>query len=429
MITVISIVVGFAGIVVGLIQLTKNPIRKKKFEPFVSKSPKATSESIWISVNHSKSTIDYLEINKSFSKKIRKFLRDHYEVNINSFYNLQQVDEISGTINYKISSRVFQKHPYLFRIHKRFSDEFSLSCLQKVQKHIYLSDCFQNSPHRECLNPIITKSGESYTFFGEHLVEVYPFASNAEHFSGESIQQIKSLAYKYGCVQKKLKELNSETNIELLSDKCPNLFWFNKNTPDLDLYRNIMECNDRAIKSCNVSRFTELFNNNKRIIEETWDQIKQRIVEPKLKNLPILHDFHPHNCFFIGHDCTLIYDYEAVSRYWSLSEALAFTLHRFTREYLRNQIVKANTPISYIIPQTVDTFLESYSNSGDQVPTHFTQELSHEIKVPNMAKLLGIMSYYYKLHPDPAGRPEDVWYMELKKFISFIKEAEFYKRI
>ena len=169
---------------------------------------------------------------------------------------------------------------------------------------------------------------------------------------------------------------------------------------------------------------TIIFDQQEDFLRKTWREVKPYLTHIETRPEPLLHDFHPHNTFFQDDRCVLIYDYEATSRYWSETEALAFAVHRFTREHIRVLRERGHSAAETEIPKVVDTFLEHYTLGGMVVSPDFKIILYSEIKRANLAKLLSIMSHQYRISEDPARRSEDVWYAEVVKFISYLKEAE-----
>src|SRR5437867_3815625 len=97
------------------------------------------------------------------------------------------------------------------------------------------------------------------------------------------------------------------------------------------------------------------------------------------------------NTFFKNDKCVLIYDYEAVSCFWPEAEALAFTVHRFIREYIRFLKDRGGHEVEENITRAVNFFLEEYARGGMPIPHNFSANLRLEIKTTNLSKLLSIM--------------------------------------
>lgn len=410
---------------------TRNNYKKQEERPSLQESFSTESETLapylWIPVNHSKSEIDFEKIVKNQQElKIFHFLKSHYNKYIGRSLKLSLVKEVSGTLNYRVISKGNDKKPILLRIHNRISSEVALNTLQAVQHHIYESEVFSDSSFDECLIAQLSDDGNKYEQFEGRFVEIYPFADNVKHYSGTNLKQVENLALKYGLVQKRLKTLGTNLDLKSIANVRPNIYWFGEEEPNFNLFELICDNNDMAIKKAKPDIMTVIFDEHKNLLVQTWEEVRPLLENVKMQKEPLLHDFHPHNTFFQDDKCVLIYDYEAVSTYWSPTEALAFTIHRFTREYIRHLKYRNYQSFEVEIPKVIDIFLKSYEKAGMSIPNGFTQNLSLEIKSTNMAKLIAIMGFYYELLTDPANRDKNIWYHELIKFITFLKEAKLY---
>lgn len=379
------------------------------------------SPSLWLPTNHSQATINYKPVVESDVRtKIDRILREFYGAYVGRIYKIELVNEPSATLNYRVQG--FAKKPILLRFHKIVSSEQALVALQSIQRHVFESGVFSDSPINNCLIPLPSTSGRTFEQSDNQLIEVYPFADGVVHYSGKSLTQVENLARKYGLVQKALRDLDAGINLSLLGNLHPYMSWFQG---DQSLFDLICKINGRAILKSNPDSFSLLFGQYQSFLKKVWHEVKPYLAqEADILPKPILHNFHPHNTFFQGDKCVLIYDYDPVLKNTSEVDALAFALHRFIREYLRSLLQRGHVEVEAEIPAVVDTFLEHYSLAGLPVPPDFKNNLSLAIKKTNLARLLQIMSVVYRMANDGDRRDERIWYAELVKFISYLEEAE-----
>ena len=265
---------------------------------------------------------------------------------------------------------------------------------------------------------------------------MFPFADNVQHYSGEHLGQLESLAQKYAALQKKLRDWDFKSlNLSPKRGAHKYIHWHERPETYRVLFDLICTINDVAWQDeSQRSGITREWYENSAVLKSAWGDIEDMLFEQgkRSKNPVLLHDFHPHNTFFKNDTCVLIYDYEDVGRYWSEEEVLAFTLHRFVREYVIS--LKGPTTITNtVVGRVVDTFLENYESGGMSVPpgfddwNAFKKWLPSGIRLTNFPKLLVIMSLYHRIRGESAQRTEGRWLKELIKFIMFIKEAQFFK--
>lgn len=385
-------------------------------------SPVREFPTLWMPTNHSKSTIDCVPVRRGQDERheVDAAIAECYPNCIRGPYRVSRVDETSGTLNYRVQGR---GKAVLLRIHNRISSEFALTNLQRVQRHLFESGVFEDSPHAECLVPLQSRLGRDYEVFRGRLVEAYPFADNVEHYAGRTLAQVKELALRYGAVQKALQGLDSSLDLTVINSTRPWVSWFQE---ERDLFDTVYSLSDRISKRLEPDRFARLFHQHRQLLSEVWNEVMDRLVSAESSATPLLHDFHPHNTFFRDDKCVLIYDYETVSRHWSETEALAFAVHRFTREYVRLLGSRHHPAPEAEIPRVVHVFLENYEQGGMPVPSDFAMRLSTAVKTTNLGKLLSIMTYHYRIRADPAERCDDMWFSELVKFITYLLEADRY---
>jgi hypothetical protein len=338
---------------------------------------------------------------------------------VGTHYTVARIDEKSASLNYRVQGA--GQKPVLLRIHRRISTEHALVTLQAVQRHVFDSGVFGDSRFNECLLPLRSTHGGAYEQFKGLFVEVYPFAENVEHYSGDSLAQVESLAARYGSVQKALQRLSPSVDLGCFDRLRPEISWFEGDKVRFD---RISDDNAAAMRLSGPDRFDILFHQHRKFLNTVWREIEPHLGSIDKFGGPLLHDLHPHNTFYQSGGCVLIYDYEATSRYWSHSDALAFAVHRFVREYIRSLRERKVPRVEEEIPKVVDTFLEHYASQGLPVPPTFTANLGIAMKITNLGKLLYIMADHYNLQEDRARRQPDILYAEAVKFLAYLQEAE-----
>jgi hypothetical protein len=271
----------------------------------------------WMKTNHSKATIDYVKVHSDHtaseirSHDIKEIVKRYYRTHIGRFLRIRIIDEDSGTLNFRIVN--YERKSILLRIHKRITNEDTINTLQHIQRYIFESEIFADSQFDKCLIPLPSISGRTFEHFKNKFVEVYPFAEKVTHYSGQNMDQVKSFAYKYGCVQKTLQKLDLNSDPDGMIRSRPYINWFRG---DAELFDLICESNKRAIKEKSDDVFTAFFNRHQGFLRSIWNEVRPMLENIKDQGKPLLHDLHPHNTFFKNDKCVLIYDYEAVSLFW-----------------------------------------------------------------------------------------------------------------
>jgi len=162
----------------------------------------------------------------------------------------------------------------------------------------------------------------------------------------------------------------------------------------------------------------------------------------------ILHDLHPHNTLFFkgsrNHNCAIIHDYTQTGL-WNHEWILAFTMHRFVREYVMRRIVKkganfyegnmddrnarriCNDGCGIFMTEYLEGF-SSICKSGVTLDRDFDRNRVQYIKCSNLGKLVNSARNVSGLDSDVYQRGEKRVLGELRKFVKFMKEADYFSR-
>lgn len=372
----------------------------------------------WTPTPHSDSRITLYDVTShgSVRNEIATILNQLYLLTLDQlpiFY----VDEPSGTLNFRVDVKEY-KHPLLLRIHKRIKDETKLNLLHRLQVHVYNSRVFSDGLG-ECLLPIISQAtNQDYAAYRSHYVSLSRFADIVQHYSGRTEQELGSVAGKYGALQDCLQRF--ECLQEEMSGRSESESWSRFDKPLYRLVRGLA----RKASSANTGNFARAFEQHAGYLDDICHELQDFHIARSAK--PLLHDFHPHNTFCDTHRCVLIYDFEDVAMGSSEPMALAFAVHRFVREYIRNSMPPSRRESKTIEP-LVDLFLERYQLGGRTVSEDLKVSLHLHIKLVNLMKLLHVMCYFFRLEADPAQRTEQQWFQALHNFLAFLLEAQLFR--
>jgi len=377
----------------------------------------------WMRTNHSQSVIRYVSLLEDDKALIAEPLHRHYRSLVKRLCFGSRIDEASGSVNYRI--KPFSGVPLLCRVHTRIKSEMTLKTLHAIQRHIYDSGIFSNSRLNDTLLPIQSDDGSEYVQYDERYVVLFPFAENVTHYSGATLAELENLAHNYGLVQKALQSIDNNLDIDALSHTRPSISWFRG---DDYLFELVYENNRRAANTVDADQFVTTFRDHAEFLKSCWEEVEPLISRNERHPTPLLHDFHPHNTFFEGEQCLLIYDFEAVSHYWSEAEAVAFALHRYIREFVRLERKRGNSQAVEGIRHLGQSFLNNYSQGRGSLPSGIAGNVGVFIKKTNLAKLTEIMAWRFGLlGEDPGGRRRETMYTELRKFIMYLLEAEYFR--
>ncbi|EKD79376.1 MAG: hypothetical protein ACD_41C00091G0011 [uncultured bacterium] len=285
----------------------------------------------------------------------------------------------------------------------------ALSALHDIYRAVATSDIFFDSPQRGCLVPLRSNNGQDAVGSVGQLMTLYPHAEepNLRHYAGSSLAELASAAERYGRLHVGLQQLQG-LDFKALANTSDRLVW---QPFDPRLFATV----EAAASDNPANPGAVLFRKYRSLIEGALAVILT-VTQPSRPPEVVHHDFHPHNTFFVGDDCRLIYDYETVSMSKQFPEALAFGLHRFVREVVRNGVAS--------VEQGKECFLTGFTQGGGSVPSEIDSHLAALITKPNLHKLLSVLSQQLGQQPDLRGRTVKERSSEAHKFLGYLMEAQ-----
>lgn len=102
---------------------------------------------------------------------------------------------------------------------------------------------------------------------------------------------------------------------------------------------------------------------------------------------------------------------------------MAFAVHRFTREW----ILQRGPASKDSARKATEIFLSGYTAGGGCVPQDFTKRLAALIRWANFHKLFFLYEVFLKKSSDFTARTLVTKWEEMRKFIMYIQEADFYE--
>lgn len=405
----------------------------------------------WRAINHSYHRIEWTP---EIPRRIKKHLIDFYLLQHPGWSTRMQIRlglcvferlcEETGTENFRVL-RWMQPTEFL-RLYKSV-DEGDLACREMVLLHLLQTGVFTKAA-AACLVPVTIKSGrrnhglvrvrDSLCRFPAGTIadepweiQMFAYADFDDHFSGETLYEISSVAAVLGRLQSSLAaspdrlardvhftqqlrlEHQKTGGAELSAEKLQARFM----AMERDIATRISE---GVVPGLTAETIDEV-----RLVVERCAYMRQRyFTEP---TFVLLHDVHPQNVFFRAfpfeerRECELIYDFHWAGK-WNHSVVLAFAMHRFVREFVRRS--SAPNP-GDSIRKGVRAFLSSYQEFCKlPIASDFQINLDGYILCGNVEKLLNSLERSLKRASDDLKRSDARLTGEVRKFLRFRAEAE-----
>ena len=352
--------------------------------------------------------------------------------------------EETGTKNYRIFS--FLGPARLFRIHMNPS-KLDLMCRKIVTDHLENEAIFDRRFLR-CLKPLLLRKPTnsflmykelpslSFKSFGNVWLQLFPYAHGVEHYNGKELSELENVADALGRVQASLQGLAGTRENGVLDKLRQNP----ENNPlvyELRITTKIQQDWEKILKKANEQQdndFARILSDEGVLDDGEKGELTQWVIEAsklrnsKEKKFLLLHDIHPHNVFCKEMRCVLIYDYTWIGD-WTHSLVLAFSVHRFVREYAIKNAITSKDKIRHFVRRGTSSFLKSYEGNPRRenlpdLPSDFRSNLKTYIRCSNIEKLLGTFEKGLGITEENRGRSLERQLGEARKFVRFMKEAE-----
>ncbi len=425
----ILLIVAGGGLLFGSAFVPKALRRAQTSAQDVSDVLEDTSTAPWTTVNHSISEVRWISaIDPAIKRRVVKELRNwtHYWPSWLTFVSTLQ--EETGTLNFRVC-RWLLPRVFLLRVYKT-GETNDLTRQDHAVKVLSKKDVFPNT-HRFMvgIQPLkqngtrVNVHGGIFANSNKVTLELRPFAALKAHFNGMNMDELISVAQAYGQMQKAFSDsILDSSDVPLKSDDAD----FMERTPDelsdiwtKDVQPHLKDRQDQAAR--------EILLVNETFIGKTLDELIGCSLDLTDK-MTLSMDVHPHNTLMHDAKCVLIYDYDWFGN-WSHRRTLAFSLHRFTREYIRCQSATLGKKMQVKTAQEAsEIFINNYINSGPPIdsPDQFRKQLHGWILHCSLSKLISIAHRVAGNQTDPYYRSSTRVEAELRKFIQYTREAMFY---
>lgn len=398
----------------------------------------------WQPTNHSYYRI-FLKtvLDPQWLTEIKQAVRQYFGKYVDQIVAIKQVDEDSGSLNFKIECK--DKPPILFRINKRIRDldnlnaSEALNALEGLGGYFHQQGVLPHSTARDAIVPLVPSSQRPQGCSGMMGFNAYLSAYrwvDGEHYSGRTESELHSIAEEFGRFQKALAELNTKaTNINLGAIEQLRADLKYHAAHPRDKYRELRATYVRAPSTGTILDIPDgLLRNADEIISRAVETLASadHIYEKRneVGQTASYADLHPHNTLMRDGWCVLIYDYESCIPLATQEVSLGFALHRFTREWIiKNGFasVQERARIQERARRGMTIFLNGYSSFGASVPTGFEARLAAIIRWVNLHKLFYLADIFNRKGSDLSGRQPSTLWNEMRKFIAYIREADAYE--
>ena len=412
----------------------------------------------WRKINHSFPEIHWSpEIEQQHLKELVHFYYKQERIwNRNYFAIFEELIEKTGTINYRIFSIL---GPARFIRIDKTANLIDLKCRRSVVVHLRETSVFRDEFLRG-FEPIAIRTPDlederknqplhKKTLLSSHFkkdgpvfIQMFPYIDVNMHYTGKDDEELVSVAAAFGRLQSRLQCLDEDKYEQLKKNSKENDLIRPEEDAEslLRLWLKILKAAEDKGPEDLYAQLLKVENKNGRLTEWVEESASLRAKSDENKYL-LLHDVHPHNVICKNSECVLIYDYSWIGS-WRHSLVVAFSLHRFVREYLirnssESDIMKIDESqeqppwVKDLCKKGAYLFLSSYREHCGQdlipLPDDFETELGKYIRSSNMGKMFGIFQDGLGLNDDIRMRPEARNLGEARKFVRFMKESEAFR--
>jgi Ser/Thr protein kinase RdoA (MazF antagonist) len=264
---------------------------------------------------------------------------------------------------------------------------------------------------------IPSRDGALFTYIENVPFMVSPFIEG-HHFQG-TLPQLEAFAREFGKIHRVMQHYPSERlrrsdHVELPYD--PNLV------------AELREQNAKALAS-DPKPMDFIADTLIDLLEERLEGITAAMSSHQFPPAVTLGDLHPHDTIYDGDHLKVIHDFEKVSFGYPRVDELAFSVHRFVRQYIVYSFTEqGRLPTQSDIRQAVDCFLDAYQEE------HLISE-EERVAIPdfiaktNAHKAQRLLQYWYALVPEPRVIHESTYESEGRKFTTHLLEADSFRNL
>lgn len=329
--------------------------------------------------------------------------------------------------------------PYLLKVIRRLEK----TALQSVQDY----ECFfadaQLFEDAECLRPLaIGPTGQNYVVLKalkaralglaerDHLITLQRYAKNRVMFGqhtipktdfveGSADRYLISLARSLARLHVATRDLNSATQ------GCIDVKGMGFHKENM---LPLVTAFDTIFGSSHEFTRVWLDPENHRLIHkaaeeyDTWHAARPR------KRPYVMYDLHPFNAFFDVNTktCTLIFDFEGMTNEWLEEDVLAFTTHRFVREYVRAKNLPGDRGSADDIRRAVELMANAYVDEGGELADDYLNKVGSLIRITNFGKFITILRQLIR-GEDFMDRNIAVHDAEARKFLLYLRESNMFE--
>jgi len=380
----------------------------------------------WRWVDHSEPSITWSTVTDPGTIVVLKKVMSNYaETRPGTIYDA--LSEGTTTRNFRVVPP--GKTPRFLKLHLQGVTPRKIQSMRSIATAVRAAELFEPW-FAEGLTPIPNKAGKLLTPVDHSwnepqgaqrvtCAEVFELLHAVAHFSGDDVQ-LTSFAQKLGQLQSLLSQCG-----DLLEEDSRFAIAYTATYHELFHAFTLIDTVFRLDDDAQTMNPAFPYWKTHRLELRKGLQSVKAFLEREHEVGTYLHDVHPHNTLFAGSKCVLIYDYERFARF-PHGEVTAYALHRFVREIVRKQYVDHSTEAHRYIAPSVDAFIDAYRQFGPPLPASFRDDIAMWIRVSALRKVVSILKGF-ALNRDEAARPAEKRIAELKKFLGYLSEADFFE--
>lgn len=371
----------------------------------------------WQRINHSDPGIQYSAPEPEIAAAIGRIVTTQYRKALGSVREIQCIVEDTGSRNYRVVTERagcvlirWQR----FELAREDDERKRWERVLSIHRQIADAEVFTEG---DALRPIESDRGSPIVTDETSFVFAFPYVEGVVHYPGDE-HALMSVAGGFGRVQKQIAGLPqgddpvAATSPDWLASGWSQFVQVHE--------KSRVEWEQGEVKGDALRAY---YQHRWRIHEAAREAYL--FPTPQVGDGPAQYNgFHPHNAFFRGTACVLIYDYDTVSVRWPVHEPLAVAIHRTVRETLRHRLHGGDAFAERDIPRLVTIFLQNYQRAGGFVPDRFLDHFPAALRRIMLMKLVSVMAFLMRLRRDPSGRGTGTLRSEVRKFIMFLLEAD-----